>query len=541
MPLPSADAARSLEWPPPQVARYTRQQREWAAWWSGDCDQLRRYSQPRRYWARVAEAERTTPGRSQSRTMHTGLAADIVTTSADLLFGDPLDLTIPPPVATGEEGEQTDTQTTDGLTEGDASVTQEQAAVEVTQARLDELRDDLGLDNMLLVAGEVAAALGGAWLRPAWDDSIADHPLLSVIDPDQAVPEYRMGHLTAVTFWEVVDDTEEGVTWRHLERHEVDPSSGRGVILHGLYRGDKEVLGKPYDLTAKVATASLDELVLVPEGGPKLLPAYMPNVLPNRKFRRLPVGRSDFDGVEDELDSLDETWASLMRDIRLGKARLMVPEGTLERVAPGPGSGKTFDVDRELMVETDAAADETGGKVAMMQSEIRDTSLLAVIGALVERIVSTAGYSPQTFGLHIEGSAESGTALNVRERKTSRTRGRKIGYARRAIEHAVWALLAIDAEQFGQQIVPMRPKASFPDVNRDAQTTATWVQLLRAAQAMSIETAVREVHPEWDDTLIDAEVARIMDETSMTNPDTLGADASADEPIVDPLLDEPAA
>jgi hypothetical protein len=87
-------------------------------------------------------------------------------------------------------------------------------------------------------------------------------------------------------------------------------------------------------------------------------------VLNNRKNRRLPIGRSDFDAIEDELDALDETWSSLLRDIRLGKVRLFVPEGALERVAPGPGSGRTYDVDRELMVETDAAPDEQDGRVA---------------------------------------------------------------------------------------------------------------------------------------------------------------------------------
>jgi hypothetical protein len=38
-----------------------------------------------------------------------------------------------------------------------------------------------------------------------------------------------------------------------------------------------------------------------------------------------PLGRSDFSGLEISLDTLDEAHASWMRDIRLGKARLIVP------------------------------------------------------------------------------------------------------------------------------------------------------------------------------------------------------------------------
>ena len=46
---------------------------------------------------------------------------------------------------------------------------------------------------------------------------------------------------------------------------------------------------------------------------------------------------------------------------------------------------------------------------ALRTDEHRDTML-----TLVERVASAAGYSPQDFGLNIEGRAESGTALRLR-------------------------------------------------------------------------------------------------------------------------------
>lgn len=548
MPLPSAQVARSLEWPPPHMTAYVRQAREWGAWWAGDVDLLRNYSAERRYWHRQAAAEgnrnRNAP---QARAMHAALAADIVTTSADLLFGDEVGLVIPAPEATGDAGEHVDADA-DGVAEGDASLAQEAAAVDVTQARLAELRDDLDLDGTLLEAAEVAAALGGAWLRPAWNTTIADRPLLSVIDPEYAVPEYRMGELVAVTFWETVrEGGGDNRVWRHLERHEavVDPLGNVfGVILHGLYDGDRDTLGTPRALTAHAATAGLDEAVPVPEAAGPIMPRYMPNVRPNRKSRKLPIGRSDFDGVEDMLDALDETWSALLRDIRLGVARVFAREGTLERVAPGTGAGKTFDVDRELIVETETDPDKAGAPVTMTQGAIRDGSLLATIRALTEGIVSAAGYAPATFGLGVDGAAESGTARAIRERKTFRTLRRKRRYAQRAVADVCLSLLAIDAEVFGRDIVPMRPRVDWPDVTTEPRDTAERLQLLRAAQAISVRNAVREAQPDLEGSELDEEVSRIMAELSVADPDALLLDSPAEpvEPEVDdPDLEVPAA
>ena len=80
-----------------------------------------------------------------------------------------------------------------------------------------------------------------------WDHDVADHPLLDVVHADAAVPEFRWGILTAVTFWRVVSEDNSQVV-RHLERHEP------GVIFHGLYRGSKDKLGVKVDMADDAST-----------------------------------------------------------------------------------------------------------------------------------------------------------------------------------------------------------------------------------------------------------------------------------------------
>ena len=100
------------------------------------------------------------------------LAAEIAQSSADLLFGDPPELRI-------EENEK-------------------------ASDRLHEIAQASGLVNTLLEAAELCAALSGVYLRVSWDTEVTDHPFLTVVNADRAVPEFAYGVLRAVTFWRVL-------------------------------------------------------------------------------------------------------------------------------------------------------------------------------------------------------------------------------------------------------------------------------------------------------------------------------------------------
>jgi hypothetical protein len=346
VPLPESTA--NTPWPPRDIAPYCRDQKAWAAWWSGDREELAEHTDGggttnrRRFWARRRPTGDATRATAQ---LHAPLAADIAATSADLLFGEPPDLLIPDVGLARAHARQ--------ASAGEANVAEQLAAWPVDSAldptqtvqaqdRLDELADSLGLANRLLEAAEVCAATGGVYLRPVWDRTAADHPLLTVVDAEHGVPDFRYGQLVAVTFVEDVhrEGVGAGTVWRHLERHEP------GLILHGLYVGTKEMLGRQVPLGDHPSTAGLLPEIEVPTdvtgGRPGIMPRFVPNVLPNRRHRRYPIGRADIAGAEPFLDALDEAWSSWMRDLRLGQARLVVPDEFLSPVGYRPGSERRF-------------------------------------------------------------------------------------------------------------------------------------------------------------------------------------------------------
>ena len=129
-----------------------------------------------------------------------------------------------------------------------------------------------------------------------------------------------------------------------------------------------------------------------------------------------------------------------------------------------------------------------------------------------------AGYSPQSAGLDIAGSAESGTALNVRERRSMQTTETKKTYWWHALVDFAQAMLALDAKVFFSGAKPdTKLVVQFADNTQpDMQTVADTLQRLSAADAASTDTKVRLAHPDWDDEKVALETERILHESAKT-------------------------
>lgn len=511
MPLPT-DANEA--WPPKAWAPVARQIDINAAWYSGDEDrlsavyggttgQVRRPTEgggvlataARWFWGR-----RNTDANAPRQRLHAPAAADVAATSADLLFGVAPTWTIPE-----AHGEKPDP---------DAVATEE---------RLLEILDDDGIDNTLLEAAEIAGGLSGVYLRPVWDEDLTDHPILAPVHADHAVPEFTFGILTAVTFATVLLTDGAGAVWRHLERYE------RGRILHGLYLGRGDQLGtrrplKDHPTTAALAAAEADdETIVVPGITDRLLVSYVPNVRPNRRHRGVPVGRADTEGCESFMDALDETWTAWMREIRLVKPRIIVPNEFLSRA--GRGLGAAFDLDQEVFapLDIDPAHAEKAG-ITVSEFMLHTEAYARSCAELFEKVVVTAGFSPSTFGL-IGDTASHQTATQVRARqdRTEATISRKQRYWASAAQDQAEMLLILDREVFGNtKVKAFRPRMEFAPMEADPLQVATTLQLFRSAQAMSVQTAVQQAQPELEGEELAAEVKRILDEQQVTVPDPTG-------------------
>ncbi|MYX67371.1 A118 family predicted phage portal protein [Streptomyces sp. KhCrAH-43] len=515
MPLPLPGRT---PWPPPALEVPHADMDMWRAWYSGDTGHLAAvYGGPANYRSNAVAREffdvdqrravggeglrmfwgqEPSPGQ-QAAKLHIPIGADIAEMSANLLWADVPQVTV-------------DADSTDAAT------------ARTTQAQIGRYLDDRG-HAKLREGAELAAGLSNVYLRVVWDTDLRPRPWPDVIAPDAVVPEWRWGALAAATVWRELDPVKEASeVWRLLEHHTP------GMIEYGLYRGDTGTLGQRMDLgdhtDSEYLAKRTDTQGRQSTGIPRLLITHMPNLLPNRVWDGLPgtapLGRSDFAGIEPMMDALDEAWTSWMRDLRLGKARVVVPQTMLDTA--GPGQGASFDLDKELIVALSGllGAETMKDSITEVQFKIRVEEHERTTKALRLQILSSAGYSAQGFG---EAGTIAATATEVvaRKEESLTTRGTKILYQRPALIEFLTTMMMVDVVHCGAKGVDpaVELTASWPQaVQPDQEATARALSLLDGAGAISTFMAVKQLHPEWDDLEVKAEVQRIREDKSAVVP-----------------------
>ncbi|MFJ3834453.1 capsid protein [Streptomyces sp. NPDC090054] len=499
---------RGTPWPPIDPA-IRSDIADWSAWYSASPDRLAhrylnrhrdgaRYGQPlnrpsqyrgglvgtvaRWFWGEP------TPLGEKRANLHMPLARDLARTSSDLLFSEP------PKLVTGNSE---------------------------TRDRLEELMED-GLRRTLIAQGEVSSALGGAYLRAVWDLKISPRPWASLVRADGAAPTFVHGRLRAVTYWTVLAVDGQKVI-RHLERHEP------GMILHGVYEGTEDNLGKPVDLGAFEETRAYLPVQELPIGN-RLASTYIPNTMTAPDWHDLPgaagLGTSDFQGCETFLSAIDETYTSWMRDVRLARSRILVPSGYLQSM--GPGRGVAWE-DREVFAEMNIPP-TSDHQITLNQFAIRHAEHRETIADLFGRVIHTAGYSGGTFGDDTGGPAVTATEIKARNARSMSTRARKAELEAVGIADIAEVILMLEASELfpGLPSVPVeRPKVQFQDsIQDDIKILAESAELLRRAEAASTETLVALVNPDLDADDQAAEVRRIMRESGrdVADPTATGAE-----------------
>lgn len=540
MPLPpsSSPDPNGTPWPPLSLAGMYSKMIEWAAWYSGDPDRIiNAYNAATsanngqvpwwRFWSRARQGR---DAASQRALIHVPIASDLAATSGALLFGSPAIFRIRDARQQLDEDDEGDEPTADK-----PKAAPPQTPAQKAEARMLEIIEEGGFNERLLQAAESAAAIGGVYIYPVWNTDLVGVPLLGVAQADMAVPTFRHGILTSVVFHKVVRD-ENFKLWRLLESHDVEGtgSQRRCVVTSALYAGSVDRLGTQLDVGATEDIAGYPIVPRVEMPFPELDVEYIPNMLPNRIWRSESLGVSDYSGSESMLDALDETYASWIRDIRLAKARILVPREYL-RPSSVDGQTPTFDIDQEIYVGMDMEPGISSDARAMMahQFEIRYEAHQATAENLVARIVSNAGYTPGTIGQTEKGTG-TGTALRISEHKTLLTLRRKGSWWKRALSNVLFHMMVIDSTEFDGQPTPdpdFRPTVTMTDSLIDNPLELAQTALaLSTASASSIETRVRIVHPDWSELEIDAEVRRVKSELAAAKPAPLTVIAAPHPP-----------
>lgn len=432
--------------------------------------------------------------------VHVPIAGDIAETSADLLFSESPSIKI-----------------------AQAHELNAPKSYKDSQSSLDDMLDGVGFFRRISEGAEACSAIGGVYIKVVWDEYVSKYPIPAVVQSDFALPEFKFGVLIAVTFWKVVREEKtdsKSKVYRLLERYE------KGIIKNTLYLGSSDNLGYIIPLESLSDTEDLEDVVTLPI--PELLAVYIPNMLPNKLDRTSYVGRSDLLGVEGLMDSLDETFTAWVKEIILTQAKVLLPESYLEKM----GDKFRYNLDNMIYGKLDIDPTVEGNKITPLQFIIRAEQYEKTTLNIIERIISSAGYSPQSFGLSISGRAESGTALNIRERKSFSTKAKKESYWYPALKKLLNNMILLYSTELGGDIeLDSDINIEFSDSSsNDFLTTANAVKMVSDAHSASIETRVRILHPDWEEEQIVKEVSALKMENSIVsevppeNPDIFQLD-----------------
>ena len=444
--------------------------KEYAVWYAGEPDLLANYYiyvknrnifnttyqvDSNSFWARQKNENVTTS------VVHVPVASSMSELSSDLLFGEAPTIRLTEAFKKDASKEAIDSQ-------------------EVLKVLLDESQFEV----RLVEGAECGSAIGGVYLKVAVDPDILQYPFCVIEQPDNALPTFRFGRLYEVTFVNLVFVDNKDTTgstkndyYRLMETYTID-----GQILYALHKGTVDKLGDEVDLNALELT---EDLVNKSTGYKGILVQYVPNMLPNRLDRDSCYGRSDYQGLESLMQVLDETYSAWMRDIVLSKGKVLVPTAYLESVAGDDSSVKElkYDVDKAFYAQLNVDPMDTKFKMEAVQFAIRADDFEKTCLNLIERIVSSAGYSPQSFGLNISGRVESGEALNVREKKSYAKKSKKEKYWKPAIQGIIKALVHVYNTEFKTSgtIIESSITAEFSDgLTNDIGETSSAIKSISA-------------------------------------------------------------
>lgn len=405
-----------------------------------------------------------------------------------------------------------------------------------TQEVLDLLQEG-DFWNDVLGAEVECSALGGVYLTTRWDEALSDRVAVSVVPAHFAEPVFMNGFLSSVSFiWALAPLETAGHVYRLVESHEM-LADGRGVVTFSLYQGTGVSFGALVPLTEHPEAAGFAAM-LDPELGNGYFTGltdcldvvYVRNSKKSFTWSGPArwLGVSDFAGAEGTMAELDFWVSERAMEARVGRTRLHIPE---EYAAPtGPGRGLRQDIDRTVYTTlSGGAANPDGGalQVVATSTPMKNDQYQIVIDDAWRMISAITGLSISSMAT-VQDSTSVSTATGVRALRdeTARTADMKQRAWRSALKQLFSIMVAQQVAIFGGSVKPESIEVEFADTeNVDTTELSATVSTLLGAGAISLLTAVRMLHPAWDEAQVAEEVEAIEGRKS--------------EPVVNPLMSNP--
>lgn len=386
---------------------------------------------------------------------------------------------------------------------------------------VDAWAEDNGLYAQLMEAAVTDVLEGEVYGKIDTVPEISDHAVISFISSSNAFPEWQFGRLVRVAFVRklakrVAGSTSGGV-WRHVEIRE------REKISHFLYRGTDDNLGDSMSLTLHPETAGLADVF--DHGIRHTLAVQIP-------WWRTTSSRYGISILARKVGLIEALWRLFAQDQHDAEFTRRRIAGAAEYFEKDSSGRPSFDRTRDVIPLQNATGAVGDAGKPLQSIEFADSIIMSDrIDRRIDNLLLAMGIAPQSAGRGEAGNATSGTARRLAQSLTMQT----VTAGGRYFAGGVAELANVSVFEVQPKLLkskkhkrPGGAKAvadiaielrdGLPD---DPVEAAERLKNLRDAGLISIEQGVRELHPDWDDKAVAAEVARIEEEKAAAVPSVM--------------------
>lgn len=373
------------------------------------------------------------------------------------------------------------------------------AAQESDQEALDAVIAANNLPSALQSAEDVCCSEGEVWWRAYPDET---YPCIQWLSRAFVIPLFRGRRLLAAAFVSELPGRDREV-FRHIE------IQAERQVRNYLFRANRDGagLGERVELDAHPDTAALEE-----EWRHDFAAMFCGRIV-NREGIDPHLGVSQLKPIRDHLYALNEALTIGTENVRLtAKQRVVVPSRFLDAKGNLPSGAEVI-----IASDIDQNPDKPSEGMSQIEWSFDSTALEVWMQAEEERALTRARCAPQLVGKNTEG-AQTGPALRARLLDSILAAHGMARYWDDELPKALLAAQLIDSEVLGgnwsePRVAPAVQRRSI--LPEDETEEANRHGALVGSLLESRWSAIRALHPEWDDQDVDAEMERIAQENPL--------------------------
>lgn len=392
------------------------------------------------------------------------------------------------------------------------------AGTTADQARLDEFVEENQMPSELQSAEDICSSEGEVWWRILVDPMQAPVPIVEWHSRLAVLPMFRGRHLLAAalvsTYRPPNARDQDKRLYRYFEIHADE------VVYNVLFLGEKDKVGKRVALDDLQQTADLQD---VWDHGLGMLCGR----ILNKRGRDPKRGVSDYAGVKDYLLALNETATIGQENARLTlKKRVVVPDSYLDVRGNFPAGADVL-----IAPTTDRDPDRPDQGLAQVEWSFDASAFIAYKEDLERTILGRVGLARQLVdaGNPTPDGRATGTALRLRLIPSMLETADKGRFWDDALPDIFTKAQMVDAlpEERGGFAGQWSSPGQAPTIERsgslpeDETEEATRHSTLVTAEIESRKTAIQELHPDWDETQVTAEIDQITTEAKSFLPSVM--------------------